>query len=292
VSAVWPNGSVQAPPVSREFGYRDKAYALGYHQGIDLKWSFDYNVSPVDGVVTYAGYNGQKGNEVVVRGDDGIEHRMAHNSAIYVSRGQRVSKGQRVGMQGSTGMATGRHTHYEVRPGGGTAINPRTWMAAANASLAGGNSSPFNPRNQEESIMVPVSIDGKHLAIIGKGLLRHLLSTDPNDWIKDVLAADDQWVSVSSANLPALLVTFDIDLNAYRAPGGAFEVLDPLTGTYGAGRVWSRERVVQATIANIKPASVDVAGLARALKSELGNVGGASIADIETALKKIKFVVQ
>ena len=42
----------------------------------------------------------------------------AHNSALLVSEGESVSKGQVVAYSGMTGYATGPHVHFEVRVNG------------------------------------------------------------------------------------------------------------------------------------------------------------------------------
>jgi murein DD-endopeptidase MepM/ murein hydrolase activator NlpD len=54
---------------------------------------------------------------------NGYQTLYAHLSNIYVSAGQRVSKGQAVGKMGSTGRSTGTHLHFEIRFKG-IAVNP------------------------------------------------------------------------------------------------------------------------------------------------------------------------
>ncbi len=150
MTVYWPNGSLTIPRVSSEFGMRVNPVTHVYtlHAGIDLVGWVD-NCSPVDGVVTFAGYNGGAGNEVRIRAEGktifhkGDVYRILHNARLYVSTGQRVTARQAVGRMGTTGNSTGVHCHFETRPGGGNAVNPRTYMAAANASPSGGGSSPL-----------------------------------------------------------------------------------------------------------------------------------------------------
>jgi hypothetical protein len=149
---VWPNGSTTVPAVSSEFGmrYHPISGVHTLHAGIDLV-KFDINKSPVTGTVTFAGWNGGAGIEVRVRADGpnaflkGDVFRILHNARLLVSQGQRVSVGQDVGVQGSTGASTGKHCHLETRPGGGNAINPRDYYANAYAQGAGGGSTPLPP---------------------------------------------------------------------------------------------------------------------------------------------------
>ncbi|QHI99612.1 peptidoglycan DD-metalloendopeptidase family protein [Xylophilus rhododendri] len=71
-----------------------------------------------DGVVDFAGVQNGYGNVVMVkhRGNDLTVY--AHLSKINVTRGQKVSQGQNIGLVGQTGWATGPHLHFEFRVGG------------------------------------------------------------------------------------------------------------------------------------------------------------------------------
>jgi murein DD-endopeptidase MepM/ murein hydrolase activator NlpD len=51
-------------------------------------------------------------------------------SAFTVSVGAKVNAGDQVGAIGVTGNTTGPHLHFEVLPGGGTAIDPEPWLRA------------------------------------------------------------------------------------------------------------------------------------------------------------------
>jgi murein DD-endopeptidase MepM/ murein hydrolase activator NlpD len=56
-------------------------------------------------------------------------------SAILVSAGQHVTRGQQIGRMGSTGRSTGNHLHYEVRIDG-RAVNPIPFMKSTDYVLA------------------------------------------------------------------------------------------------------------------------------------------------------------
>lgn len=56
--------------------------------------------------------NGGKG--IIIKGDDGLFHRYFHNDAIRVKKGQRIEKGQIIGVLGATGSEDFPHVHYEV----------------------------------------------------------------------------------------------------------------------------------------------------------------------------------
>ena len=117
---VWPASG----PVTSEFGYRWGRQ----HAGIDIGASSGSPIYAVtDGVVSYAGTMGGYGSMVMVDHGGGIVTAYAHQSAILVSVGSRVSRGQQIGRVGSTGNSTGPHLHFEVRVGG-SARNPRDYL--------------------------------------------------------------------------------------------------------------------------------------------------------------------
>ncbi|QFT92757.1 Murein DD-endopeptidase MepM [Roseovarius sp. THAF9] len=86
--------------------------------------------STADGVVVHAGWQSGYGRLVKIQHEFGIETRYAHMSKLHVKKGQRVSRGDRIGDMGSTGRSTGTHLHYEVRVGG-KAVNPMIYIKAA-----------------------------------------------------------------------------------------------------------------------------------------------------------------
>ncbi len=97
-----------------------------YHPGIDVADRSGPGVAASDGgTVVTAGWpdNWGYGNRVVIDHGNGYKTLYAHLSNIYVSVGQKVSRGQVVGKMGSTGRSTGTHLHFEIHYKG-IAVNP------------------------------------------------------------------------------------------------------------------------------------------------------------------------
>ena len=82
--------------------------------------------------VVFAGVQSGYGNSVAIShgtvGGRDLVTFYAHQSAILVSRGQSVQRGQTIGRVGSTGNSTGPHLHFEVRLDGST-TDPLDWVS-------------------------------------------------------------------------------------------------------------------------------------------------------------------
>ena len=86
-----------------------------FHQGLDLVAPIGTKVvAPADGIVTRVGQSGGFGNSIFISHGYGIISRFGHLSAYNVKVGQRVKRGDVIGMVGSTGRSTGPHLHYEL----------------------------------------------------------------------------------------------------------------------------------------------------------------------------------
>ncbi|TRW18156.1 M23 family metallopeptidase [Glacieibacterium frigidum] len=77
-----------------------------------------------DGVVAYAGDAvAGFGNLVLVKHADGWVSAYAHNSALLVTRGRKVTRGETIAKAGATGAVTSPQLHFELRRGR-TAVDP------------------------------------------------------------------------------------------------------------------------------------------------------------------------
>ncbi len=140
VIAIPSDKPVQASvTMMSSFGVRSDPFNhhAAMHPGIDLSGSYGTPIyATADGTVLRAGWNsGGYGNLVELDHGRGITTRYGHMSAILVSAGQHVTRGQQVGRMGSTGRSTGNHLHYEVRIDG-RAVNPIPFMKSTDYVLA------------------------------------------------------------------------------------------------------------------------------------------------------------
>ncbi|MDA1316514.1 MAG: M23 family metallopeptidase [bacterium] len=101
------------------------SYPSWWHMALDIANSSAPAIIASDtGTVTYAGCLGWGyGCHIIVDHGNGYQSLYAHLSSIDVAAGQAVSKGQRIGLMGSTGQSTGTHLHFEIRSGG-TLVSP------------------------------------------------------------------------------------------------------------------------------------------------------------------------
>ena len=134
---IVPDGEISSPSPSSSYTYSS---------GSNLKDASGYYIRPVNGrrsqgihgynavdiaapagtpIVAAAageviiskgyGWNGGYGSYIVIRHNNGTQTLYAHNSRNIVSGGSYVGQGEIIGYVGSTGKATGYHTHFEIR---------------------------------------------------------------------------------------------------------------------------------------------------------------------------------
>lgn len=99
------------------------------NDGINIKAALGTNVKAADsGTVAYAG-NELKGfgNLILIKHTDGWITAYAHNDRLFVKKGQKVTRGEKIATVGSTGSVTTPQLHFEVRSGK-KAVNPRPYL--------------------------------------------------------------------------------------------------------------------------------------------------------------------
>ncbi len=103
--------------VSSGYGSRMDPFSgrLAMHKGVDFcARNGTPVVSTADGIVAMAAENGGFGLVVEVNHRIGFETKYAHLSKMLVKRGQRIKRGEVIGLVGNTGRSTGSHLHYEI----------------------------------------------------------------------------------------------------------------------------------------------------------------------------------
>jgi murein DD-endopeptidase MepM/ murein hydrolase activator NlpD len=87
-----------------------------HHDGIDISAPRGTGfVAAKSGKVIYSGWMNGYGKVLIVKHPDAYYTVYAHASKLFFSKGDEVSKGQKIGKVGATGRATGPHLHFEIR---------------------------------------------------------------------------------------------------------------------------------------------------------------------------------
>jgi len=135
--------SIDVFPVQGRCGYADTWHAPRsggrVHLGVDIiaaRGNLVY--AAAEGTITRVYYDrpgSLSGNGVRLTTDDGTYFFYAHFDTIAegISPGVRVQAGQVVGTIGATGNTSTPHLHFEIHPGGGTAVNPYPIVKAVDA---------------------------------------------------------------------------------------------------------------------------------------------------------------
>ena len=130
------------------FGVRSDPFRgrAAMHGGVDLAGPLGTPVyATADGIVGRSEWNnGGYGNLVEINHGQGIQTRYGHLSRLVARAGQRVRRGDLIGLMGSTGRSTGSHLHYEVRIDG-RAVNPAPFMQSSDMLLALQRRAESNP---------------------------------------------------------------------------------------------------------------------------------------------------
>ncbi|MEI3175658.1 MAG: peptidoglycan DD-metalloendopeptidase family protein [Lachnospiraceae bacterium] len=126
-SFLWPVPSCSR--ISSGYGGRDDPLTgeangtLSNHHGIDIAKPSGALagadiVAAESGTVVIARTSTSAGNWIILYHGNSTYTVYMHCKKLLVSEGQSVSRGQTIGLVGSTGWSTGAHLHFEVRVGG------------------------------------------------------------------------------------------------------------------------------------------------------------------------------
>lgn len=128
--------------VTSPFGMRTLKGVKEDHKGVDLVGKDDITVyAPCDGTIgsstrVLVGTTAEWGNYIRLdSADNKYSIFMCHLASRAVAKGQKVKKGDKLGIMGSTGKSTGPHVHFEVRlKGTSTVVNPCDFIGIPNAA--------------------------------------------------------------------------------------------------------------------------------------------------------------
>lgn len=129
---------VKGTALTSGYGVRSDPFRgrAAMHAGIDLAGPLGTPIyATADGIVARAQWANGYGNLVEINHGRGIQTRYGHLSKSLVKPGQRVKRGDKIALMGSTGRSTGSHLHYEVRVDG-KAVNPIPFMQSNDYLLA------------------------------------------------------------------------------------------------------------------------------------------------------------
>ncbi|MFG1808880.1 M23 family metallopeptidase [Streptomyces sp. NPDC049040] len=100
---------------------------MALHTGIDFPVMVGTPVMAVTDGTVRTQWNSSYGNMAIVTAPDGTETWYCHLSSTKIRSGS-VKAGTVIAYSGNTGNTTGPHLHLEVRPNGGSPIDPLPWL--------------------------------------------------------------------------------------------------------------------------------------------------------------------
>ncbi|GGM29472.1 peptidase [Paraliobacillus quinghaiensis] len=105
---IWPtNGGIITSYQGMRWGK--------FHKGIDIAGPSNYSILASDGgKIEFAGWINGYGKTIKINHLNGYKTQYAHLKSIDVNVGDNVSKGNKIGVMGSTGRSTGIHLDFEV----------------------------------------------------------------------------------------------------------------------------------------------------------------------------------
>lgn len=131
--ALTPTLAPTAGVLSAGYGLREDPFTgqQEFHTGIDISTPAGNRIlAPANGTVVKVSWEKGYGRTVLVSHGYGVSTLYGHLEAARVFEGQRVKRGDMIGLVGSSGRSTGPHLHYEVQRGG-RAVNPLDYVLNA-----------------------------------------------------------------------------------------------------------------------------------------------------------------
>src|SRR5687768_11801745 len=116
--------------ITSGFGKRVSPFTgqMSLHEGVDIGAPFNTPVqSPAAGRVVVTGFDPRMGNLVAIDHGYGMETQYGHMAKVLVKSGQKVRRGDVIGLVGSTGLSTGPHLHYHIKSNN-HAIDPQRYI--------------------------------------------------------------------------------------------------------------------------------------------------------------------
>ncbi len=133
VSATSPKLNIQIPldgEWQSSFGWRIDPFTKerAWHTGVDIQAKQGSPIqAAANGTVTFAGFDQDLGNMIILDHGNGMQSVYGHNSELLVQKGEKISVGTNIAEVGMSGMATGPHLHFEIRDKG-LSINPEPYL--------------------------------------------------------------------------------------------------------------------------------------------------------------------
>ncbi|MGD8278961.1 MAG: M23 family metallopeptidase [Gemmatimonadota bacterium] len=107
----WP---VQGP-ITSPYGIRFRGILPSIHEGVDIAVPVGTAIAAMKaGTVVQAGALGDYGLAVILDHGGHTRSLYGHLSRLDVQVGERVEGGQRIGLSGQSGNASGPHLHFEI----------------------------------------------------------------------------------------------------------------------------------------------------------------------------------
>lgn len=116
--------------ITSRFGYRKSPFTgrKEFHSGLDISNKSGKKViATANGKVSYTGRKHLIGNLLIIDHGYGKVTKYGHLKEILVKKGQKVKRGDNIGLVGNSGRSTGPHLHYEIQING-TPVNPLKYI--------------------------------------------------------------------------------------------------------------------------------------------------------------------